>query len=65
MNLKLNTELPVWDDIGVDVKDDNGGNEDDDDVDSDDREMDDNIGLKINKACLKPGLPLKMLYMNW
>ena len=32
MNLKLKTEISVWDDIGVDVKDDNGGDEDDDDV---------------------------------
>lgn len=47
-------ELPVFDDIGVDVKDDeNCGEEETDNEDGDD---DNKVGLKTNNAFLKPGL---------
>lgn len=47
-------ELPVLDDNGVDVRDDENCGEDE--TDNEDGDEDSNVGLKINNACLKPGL---------
>ena len=48
----VESQLPVFDDSGVDVRDDEKGG---DEALSDDEE-DNKLGLKINNACLKPGL---------
>lgn len=55
-NPSIDPELPVWDDNGVDVDEENGG---DDNSDTDEGDVDNRTGLKMNKACLKPGLKIQ------
>lgn len=55
LNPSNEQELPVCEDNGVDIKDDDNGGEDDADT-NEGCVVDSKVGLKMNNACLKPGL---------